>query len=32
MDRLSETQIQNYTLISKVGEGASAEVILAKHN
>lgn len=32
MDSLSETQIQNYTLISKVGEGACAEVILAKQN
>jgi hypothetical protein len=30
MDKLSQAQIQNYTLISKVGEGASAQVILAK--
>ena len=32
MDQLSEAQMQNYTLISKLGEGAFAQVILAKQN
>ena len=32
MDQLSETQIQNYTLIQQVGEGASSNLILAKKN
>lgn len=32
MDQLSETQIQNYTLIQKLGEGACSQVMLAKRN
>ncbi len=32
MDQLSEAQIQNYTLIQKVGEGACSRVMLAKRN
>lgn len=32
MDNLSEAQIQKYSLITKIGEGSTANVILAKMN